>query len=170
MLHEGPDYQNAILWHHNRARANHDASNLKWSTDCEDAARTAAAFCDFEHHTVPNQGQNLFTVSGTAYNATAGITESWYKTEANIYGAFGADPDMSTFHEWGHMSQILWKNTTHVGCVTTNCGSRMTINGLPSKLSLYTVCNYLPPGNYKGEYADNVAPPKESWEKYSWLD
>ena len=169
-FHEGTNYKDAMLWHHNRARRNHDASNLEWSDDCESAARNAAAFCDFEHHTVDGQGQNLFTVSGDAYNATAGVTESWYKAEADIYGAFGAAPNMDTFHEWGHLTQVLWKKTTHVGCVTIDCGSKMTIDGAASELGLYTVCNYSPPGNYEGEYAENVAAPIASYKGYSWLD
>ena len=170
-LHQGTDYKNAMLWHHNRARANHGASNLEWSDDCEAAASNAAAFCDFEHHTVDGQGQNLFTVSGDAYNATAGITESWYKAEADIYqNWFNKDPDMASFHEWGHLSQVLWKKTTHVGCVTIDCGSKMTIDGKASELGLYTVCNYSPPGNYEGEYAANVAAPIKSYQGYSWAD
>lgn len=169
-LSSGVDYQDSVLWHHNRARANHGASNLEWSSDCEAAASTAAAYCDFVHHTVEGQGQNLFTVSGDAYNATAGITESWYKNEADIYGAFGGNPDMSTFEEWGHLTQVVWKGTTHVGCVTIDCGSKMTINGQSSELNLYTVCNYSPPGNYEGEYAANVAAPINSWQGYSWAD
>ena len=113
---------------------------------------------------------DLFTVSGDAYNATAGVTESWYKAEADIYGAFGAAPNMDTFHEWGHLTQVLWKKTTHVGCVTIDCGSKMTIDGAASELGLYTVCNYSPPGNYEGEYAENVAAPIASYKGYSWLD
>ncbi|KAL1601516.1 hypothetical protein SLS60_006431 [Paraconiothyrium brasiliense] len=169
-LSSGVDYQDAVLWHHNRARANHGASNLEWSDDCASAASTAAAYCDFTHHVVDGQGQNLFTVSGDAYNATAGITESWYKAEADIYGAFDATPNMDTFHEWGHLTQVLWKKTTHVGCVTIDCGSKMTIDGASSELNLYTVCNYSPPGNYEGEYAENVAAPINSYQGYSWAD
>lgn len=169
-LSSGVDYQDSVLWHHNRARANHGASNLQWSDDCAAAASTAAAYCDFTHHVADGQGQNLFTVSGDAYNATAGITESWYKAEADIYGAFNANPNMATFHEWGHLTQVLWKKTTHVGCVTIDCGSKMTIDGQPSELNLYTVCNYSPPGNYEGEYAANVAAPINSYKGYSWAD
>jgi hypothetical protein len=169
-LSSGVDYKDATLWHHNRARANHGASNLEWSSECESAAATAAAYCDFTHHVVDGQGQNLFTVSGDAYNATAGITESWYKAEADIYGAFDAAPNMETFHEWGHLTQVLWKKTTHVGCVTIDCGSKMTIDGAPSELNLYTVCNYSPPGNYENEYAENVAGPIKSYSGYSWAD
>jgi hypothetical protein len=169
-LSSGIDYKDATLWHHNRARANHGASNLEWSDECESAAATAAAYCDFTHHVVDGQGQNLFTVSGDAYNATAGITESWYKAEADIYGAFDAAPNMDTFHEWGHLTQVLWKKTTHVGCVTIDCGSKMTIDGASSELNLYTVCNYSPPGNYENEYAENVASPVNSYSGYSWAD
>ncbi|KAJ4289788.1 hypothetical protein N0V90_011118 [Kalmusia sp. IMI 367209] len=169
-LSSGTDYENAVLWHHNRARANHGASNLEWSSDCASAAATAAAYCDFTHHVVDGQGQNLFTVSGDAYNATAGITESWYKAEADIYGAFDATPNMASFHDWGHLTQVLWKKTTHVGCVTIDCGSKMTIDGQASELNLYTVCNYSPPGNYEGEYAENVAAPINSYSGFSWAD
>ena len=101
---------------------------------------------------------------------TAGVTETWYKAEADIYPAYGQNPDMTNFHEWGHLTQILWKKTTHVGCVTIDCGSKMTIDGKPSELNLYTVCNYSPPGNYANEYADNVAAPKGSYAGYSWHD
>ena len=38
----GQDYKDSVLWHHNRARANHNASNLEWSSECEAAAKTAA--------------------------------------------------------------------------------------------------------------------------------
>lgn len=176
----GVDYQDSVLWHHNRARANHGASNLQWSTDCEAAAKTAAEMCDFTHHTVDGQGQNLFTVSGDAYNVTGGITDSWYKGEADIYTWWGQEPphdaadssslDMTTFEKYGHATQILWKSTTHVGCVTIDCGSKMTVGGVSSTMNKYTVCNYSPPGNYVGKFADNVAAPISSYSGYQWTD
>lgn len=159
-----------MLWHHNRARANHGATPLVWNTTCEDAARTAAAVCDFQHHVVNGQGQNLFTVSGDMFNVTGGITDSWYKGEADVYTAWGANPDDSTFHQWGHMTQVVWKGTTSVGCVSIDCGSAMTINGRASELNKYTVCNYSPPGNYGGQYAQNVAAPIGDYHKFLWSD
>ncbi|KAF1961553.1 PR-1-like protein [Byssothecium circinans] len=176
----GPDYQNSVLWHHNRARANHGAGNLQWSTECEAAAKTAAEYCDFEHHTVSGQGQNLFTLSGNAYNVTGGITDSWYKGEADIYNWWGQEPphasgdsnslDMETFEKYGHATQMLWKGTTHVGCVTIDCGSKMTVGGVASSMGKYTVCNYSPPGNFVGEFAKNVQAPIGSYQGYYWAD
>ncbi|PVH98466.1 PR-1-like protein [Periconia macrospinosa] len=177
-LTSGVNYQDAALWHHNRARANHGASNLEWSTECESAAMTAAQFCDFEHHTVDGQGQNLFTLSGTAANVTAGITESWYKAEADIYHWWGGEPPSDSkgtlnaelFEKYGHLTEMLWKETTHVGCVTIDCGSKMTIAGVSSDLNKYTVCNYAPAGNVVGSFGKNVAAPIGSYDSFSWAD
>jgi uncharacterized protein YkwD len=158
---QGVDYQNAVLWHHNRARANHGASNLQWSSECEAGARKAASTCVFEHLTTSGQGQNLFASSG-ATNITAGITESFYKPEADAYQWYGSEPSMSNFHIWGHFSQMVWKETTHVGCVTINCPNM--------DASYYTVCNYSPPGNMAGSYGKNIGKPASSYNSYAWTD
>ena len=77
---------------------------------------------------------------------------------------------MLTFEKWGHLTQMLWRATTHVGCATIDCGSRMTIGGVASQLNRYTVCNYSPPGNHDGEYAENVGALIGSYSSYSWAD
>ncbi|KAF2688961.1 PR-1-like protein, partial [Lentithecium fluviatile CBS 122367] len=169
---EGQDYINAVLWHHNRARANHGASNLEWSEDCVAGAEKAAATCVFEHLITDGQGQNLYATSGDAYNVTAGITDAFYKAEADLYTYWGKEPphnatnpemlDETIFHAWGHLTQVLWKETTHVGCKTVNCPSMGT--------NRYTVCNYYPAGNVASQFAANVAAPDASYAGYSWLD
>lgn len=173
-LSAGPDYQAAILYHHNAARANHNAAPLTWDSTCEQNARIAAERCDFVHY-IPSgvrQGQNLYTTSSTAFNVTAGITESWYKSEfppmLPYYGQANVPDDV--FHKVGHLTQVVWKGTTGVGCVSIDCGSKMTINGQPSKLARYTVCNYSPPGNVGGRFAENVARPNSNTNLGSWTD
>lgn len=83
------------------------------------------------------------------------ITNLMYNDEINYfpkpYGA--ASPAMDAFDKWGHFSQIVWKGTTHVGCATVVCPSLGNAGG--SNVP-FTVCNYSPPGNYDGEYGDNV--------------
>lgn len=159
----GPDYQNAILWHHNRARANHGASNLEWSDECAAGAQKNAETCKFDHViVVDGQGQNLFANGGDATNITAGITESFYKAEVPLYPGYGTEPDMSIFSKWGHYTQMVWKETTHVGCYTINCPNMDT--------NLYTVCNYSPPGNMRGSYAKNVEAPTGDFQSYNWHD
>lgn len=41
----------------------------------------------------------------------------------------------------GHYTQVVWKNSTRVGCAKVTCNSGGTFIG----------CNYDPPGNYIGE-------------------
>jgi uncharacterized protein YkwD len=162
-LASGLDYQAAILYHHNAARANHNAAPLVWNATVAATALQAANTCNFQHYIPPNvrQGQNLFTVSGSAFNVTAGITESWYKGELGAmlpYFGQANIPD-EVFHDVGHLTQMLWKGTTSVGCVSIDCGTRMLVGGAPSTMNKYTVCNYWPAGNVGTQYAQNVSPP-----------
>ncbi|KLJ09458.1 hypothetical protein EMPG_15120 [Blastomyces silverae] len=80
------------------------------------------------------------------------ITNLMYNDEVGLYaGMYGrANPDMSSFSKWGHFTQIVWKSTTVVGCATVKCSNHLRWN---------TVCNYGPPGNFGGRYAQNVARP-----------
>ncbi|KAH7411870.1 CAP domain-containing protein, partial [Phaeosphaeria sp. MPI-PUGE-AT-0046c] len=168
----GQEYRNAMLYHHNAARANHGAGELTWDDACEQNARIAAETCNFAHYVPENagQGQNLFTVSGDFFNATAGVTESWYKSEfPAMNGHYGEESlDSDTFHAVGHLTQVLWKATTGVGCYSLDCGANMKVNGATSRLNKYTVCNYSPQGNIGTLYKENVGPPISSTNLGLW--
>ncbi|CAL2279522.1 unnamed protein product [Prunus armeniaca] len=41
----------------------------------------------------------------------------------------------------GHYTQVVWRNSTHVGCARAKCK-----NGW-----MFVICSYYPPGNYIGE-------------------
>jgi hypothetical protein len=48
----------------------------------------------------------------------------------------------------GHFTQVVWKGTTKLGCGSNpSCGMKTY------------VCQYTPPGNVMGEFADNVGRP-----------
>lgn len=171
-LSSGPEYQAAILYHHNAARANHDATPLVWDRKCEDTARLAAERCIWEHY-IPEgaaQGQNLFAVSGDFFNATGGVRENWYNGEMEPmmpYFGQASVPD-EVFHAVGHLTQMVWKETTKVGCVSFDCEDRMIMQNKTTKiweksdLKMFTVCNYAPYGNVFGAFAENVSPPAET--------
>lgn len=83
--------------------------------------------------------------------------EEWQFADAGLYGQ--ANPDMSNFESWGHFSQLVWKDTTHVACYTTTvdvCPTIYSVNSdgsrgdaLSSLIPPYfTVCNYKNPGTY----------------------
>lgn len=106
----------------------------------------------------------------------------FYNGEEPLYASFyGQEPDMSNFEAWGHFTQIVWKDTTEVACVTYDCTDANDGLGLLNTgdgvSPYFTVCNYkgpgkaqliliqaIPansaPGNYAGEYAANVLAPK----------
>ena len=171
---DGDAYINAILFHHNQARANHDADPLVWNATVADTAAITANTCEFSHY-IPEgagQGQNLFTTSGPVFNVTGGITEGWYKGEFQAMLPYFGAPSLDdvVFHEVGHLTQVLWKGTTSVGCFSLDCGARMTIGGQPSNLNKYTVCNYYPAGNIDTLYAINVGLPISTTNLGSWSD
>ena len=103
-------------------------------------------------------GQNIAYGYEAALVGEKVIGGMMYTDEApyftNLYGE--ANPDMTNFDKWGHFTQIVWKATTEVGCATVDCSDLGNVGG-PSP---FTVCNYGSPGNYAGEYADNVLRPR----------
>lgn len=49
----------------------------------------------------------------------------------------------------GHYTQIVWRNTTHVGCATKVCDKNSPFQGFTRWQ--FWVCNYSPPGNFVGQ-------------------
>lgn len=155
-------YQESILHYHNLHRSAHSASGLTWSDDLAGAADTLAKRCVYGHDTsIPAAsgayGQNIAYGYEADLVGEKVISEMMYTDEApyfaSLYGQ--ADPDMTNFEKWGHFTQIVWKATTHVGCATVSCSDLKNAGGAAP----YTVCNYGSPGNFAGEYADNVVKP-----------
>jgi len=160
----GDDFVQNSLYHHNVHRANHSAPDVSWSESLASSAQQLANSCNYGHNTDlggGGYGQNIAMYAATNNLGTevefvrTSITEYWYNSEIGLYGnAYGSEPGMGGFHDWGHFSQIVWKGTTEVGCAVAYCGS-----GLASYPGYYSVCNYSPPGNYQGEYGSNVGAP-----------
>lgn len=85
---------------------------------------------------------------GTVGALKMAITGFWYNGEfANYLPKYydAAGPNMTTFEEWGHFSQLLWKDSIEVGCVSQFCEFGTIYSGMQS---WYTVCNYGPAGTF----------------------
>jgi len=54
----------------------------------------------------------------------------------------------------GHFTQLVWVSTTNVGCARCFGQESGSI-----WYETYVVCDFQPPGNYDGEYQDNVRLP-----------
>jgi hypothetical protein len=52
-------------------------------------------------------------------------------------------------------TQVVWKGSASLGCAVTRC---TPLQGLPWASGTYVVCRYNPPGNYLGQFGQNVLP------------
>jgi len=132
------DPQNAI-------RAKHGANPLKWSSTLASVAETWAKRCVFEHSkgSLGNYGENLSAGSGD-FSIAAAI-KLWTDEESQY------DPANP---QYSHYTQVVWKSTTDVGCAVASCNlSNFPQEYWPIK---FYVCEYSPPGNVIGEFAQNV--------------
>ncbi|EPE29114.1 PR-1-like protein [Glarea lozoyensis ATCC 20868] len=129
-------FQQDVLAAHNFYRRQHNASALVWNDTSAKVAGSWVKGCAFKHSNGA-LGENL--VAGPP-NATSAI-DLWGQ-ERQLFnfksGGFSA--------ETGHFTQLVWKDTTSVGCAVKNCKG----------LGWYTVCEYWPRGNvgFQGEDED----------------
>ncbi len=126
---------------HNRYRDEVGVSELQWSSDLANSAQQwaneLAATNTFKHSDVSGVGENIWAGSSGGYSVTE-MVDNW-GSEKKFFTP-GVYPDVTTGGEVGHYTQIVWKNSTEVGCAVASS------NG-----SDYFVCQYKPPGNVLGQ-------------------
>ncbi|KAI8679993.1 SCP domain-containing protein [Fusarium keratoplasticum] len=162
------DYKSIMLNYHNIHRSNHSAPDLVWDETLAGYAENTANGCVFEHDMNQGNGgygQNLASWGATGdiddmqkKSAAGGITNQWYNSEMGNWAFYGQEnpPDGMDIQLYGHFTQVVWKDSTKVGCATVKCPAGSVLQ-YPS---WYTVCNYNPQGNFGGRYGDNVLQPK----------
>ena len=132
-------FKNAILATTNGYRGQHGAYDVTWS---ETLSHYAADYL--------NENNCVFQHSGGDYGENIAYG---YSSPATTIQAFGDERRYYDFNNpgyssaTGHFTQLVWKSTTEVGCGRRWCGNSM---------GWYLVCEYSPPGNYIGEFAENV--------------
>jgi hypothetical protein len=131
---------------HNDRRALHGVPAVTWSDTVATSAQTWADACP-SSHSGSQYGENL--AFATYLLSPTEVVELWYSEEPLYdYDNPGWDP------AYGHFTQVVWKNTLQIGCgYRTGCST-----GWPN----VWVCQYNPPGNYLGQFANNVLPPIET--------
>jgi uncharacterized protein YkwD len=133
------DLKSDMLGVHNNKRARHCVPVLKWSASLAEGAKAWAKNCKFQH-SGGDYGENL--AMGSPLSAKQSV-RMWYN-EVSSYN-YGK-PGFSA--RTGHFTQVIWKNSTEVGCGKAQCGGQN-----------YFVCRYSPPGNFQGEFEENVPKP-----------
>jgi uncharacterized protein YkwD len=165
----GDDMPSNALYHHNVHRANHSSPAMSWDDEIAGYAQNTANKCVFAHDMDQGRGgygQNLAmwgTSSGAEELGDAGAikmatTDMWYNGEFNLYNSqfYTSGPSMENFKGWGHFSQLLWAESTGLGCAVTLCPAGTMYASMPA---WYMVCNYGPAGNVAGGYVENVKAP-----------
>lgn len=160
-------YAQRVLDHHNIHRQNNSAGALTWDSNLASIAQQIASSCYYAHNTGAGgggYGQNI-AAGAPADNITSVITDQFYNGEImNFEGMYGQPTPYninikSALESYGHYTQVVWAATTAVGCATVDCTSQGLANVGSDVPPYFTVCNYSPPGNYLGEFADNVLEP-----------
>ncbi|MBV6647658.1 MAG: pathogenesis-related family 1 protein [Cyclobacteriaceae bacterium] len=128
-----------LIERHNYWRAEVGVGPITWSEEMAVEANKWALElkknCGF-YHSKGKYGENLWKGTTGAY-PTSYVVDAWgsekadYKYKSN---------KCKTGKMCGHYTQIVWKNTTKVGCAKIECDGMTT-----------WVCEYDPPGNWVGQ-------------------
>jgi pathogenesis-related protein 1 len=129
-----------IVAAHNQYRAEVSVPPLVWSAE---VAASAQAWADqlastrSFHHSNSRYGENIWAGTAGAYSLDEMVT-SWGDEKANF--EYGTRSNSRNGGVVGHYTQIIWRNSTEVGCGLASGGG-----------TDYFVCQYNPPGNYVGQ-------------------
>ena len=122
---------------------------ISWQTNLANSANTWATKCIWGHSGTANVGENLYatTIRTTTDNFNPNdAVNSWGSEKVNYNYSTNS---CSAGKVCGHYTQIIWKNSTNVGCAFQDCP---VIQGLswPNGGTI-VVCQYSPPGNWYGQ-------------------
>lgn len=130
-----------ILDAHNKKRAIHHAGELSWDKDVYEYAQAYADKYDCSGqltHSGGEYGENL----AVGYSDGVSALDAWY--------AEGDSFDYSSGSTYDHFTQVVWKDTTKLGCAIKDCSAE--------NWGHYVICSYDPAGNMVGDIKANVLP------------
>jgi uncharacterized protein YkwD len=153
-----PEWQ-ALLDQHNVYRDKHCVPALKWDQDLANSAQAWANQCHldpndplrFDHSNTPGQGENLKWGSGNKTPTSVTAVDDWYAEISNYDYALQENSNTGVI---GHFTQVVWRESTLVGCAKNLCAN---VSPEWGGSTLY-VCEYAPQGNIRGDYGANVTP------------
>jgi len=150
-----------VLRQHNIYRCMHGVPALTWTTQLQQQAQAWANQMQgvMQHGGHEGAGQNLAQLIPPTYDDVA-MVRAWYDEISLTNNGLVSGFALGT----GHYTQVVWRGTQQVGCAHF---MRPTCNTANKPCLL--VCHYFPPGNYKGQYQNNVKAPVKSYSECEGL-
>lgn len=143
-------WQQALLTAHDQVRSNAmpapspALSALTWNAQAQAVAQAWADRCTWSHNPAADNtwGENIHASTGEP--SPAQVVSDW--------AAEVADYDYATNRcaagkACGHYTQIVWRDTSSVGCASKRCAVNSPFG---SGAWTFWVCDYAPPGNVVG--------------------
>ncbi|SMQ52401.1 unnamed protein product [Zymoseptoria tritici ST99CH_1A5] len=138
-------FQDEVLNSTNYYRKQFQVEPVTWNDTLADFADDYVKGCIWKHSGGP-YGENL----ASGYETTALAIDAW-GDEEHLYNWA-----KQKFSEGaGHFTQLVWSNTTTVGCGVVNC----TEEGKGNVQGRYLICEYWPRGNVQTQFGWNVKKP-----------
>ncbi|MCI5167673.1 MAG: SCP-like extracellular [Candidatus Electrothrix sp. GM3_4] len=144
----------ALVAAHNKWRVQVGAPGLKWSGTLARSSRswanTLRGRCIMTHSHPQPYGENIYYAGPLNKISTSGGAEASPQqiTSEKMVDAWGEEKKWYDYRsnschggECGHYTQVVWKDTTEVGCGMAFCNDDAQI----------WVCQYKNPGNLRGQ-------------------
>ncbi len=119
---------------------------LSWNEAAAAVAQSWAAGCTYQHNAGRGSyGENIAATAPPGTYTAAQVASLW-ASEAPDYAY--ATNSCASGRVCGHYTQIVWRDTTTVGCAVQTC---TTGSPFGSGSWEFWVCDYAPPGNWVGQ-------------------
>lgn len=123
---------------------------LIWSNPLASSSNNWTNKCLWGHSRTPHVGENIYATSVRTPNSTKfnpiPVVVAW-GSEYQYYNYW--NNTCQTGKVCGHYTQIIWANTSYLGCSFKDCP---TIQGIPwPNGGTLVTCQYYPQGNWVGQ-------------------
>ncbi len=140
------DFATRFVTEHNKVRERHGVQPVRWDSTLESQAQSWASRCTKSHSGTWFVGENWAAGWGGANSTPEQVVADWYD-EVQDYDFNNPGFPRVSGRTIGHFTQVVWKDTSAIGCGYARCGNED-----------YFVCQYSAQGNIGGQYAQNVFP------------
>lgn len=134
------EQKQALVDRHNYYRAEVGSPPLRWSDDLANSAyawaKKIAKMDKMVHSKNGRYGENIYV---STYEPELNKVVDLWASEKKFYHGEAISGD--NYHLFGHYTQIIWSQTTEVGCA----------EAISKSGKHYWVCQYYPAGNYTGQ-------------------